>query len=156
MAEKEAIKMKTQIFLSTLLLIGIIGCQRLYSQENKIEYVFPGKVNRAINSRLSLYKEPEYKFYIIIGNVFFSKDCGNYQLSIGAYRDTPNEVIKKFIDQNNRYYKYEELMVPVIFEYDFSFASFGRDSKGRVIKKDITSNSNSYVIEFNVSGEIVR
>lgn len=155
MVEREAIKMKIQnLFLIIVLLVGTVCCKTVYGQEDKIEYFFSEEVNKAINTRLSSYKEPGYNFYIVVGNILLTEDCGTYQLQIEAYKDTPGEAVKRFIDHSSHYYKNGTLMVPVIFNYDFSFAFFGLDSKGKVIRKNVTGNS--YVIEFDKFGKVVK
>ena len=89
-----------------------------------------------------------------MGTVRLTENCGNYQVWIGNYKDSPSESVKKFIEASRHYYKHNDLLIPVISEFDFSFAFFGRDDKGRVIRKDITGSD--YLIEFDRSGKIVR
>ena len=146
--------MKTKHSFLLLLLTCTISCRALYSQDNKIEYFFSEEVNKSINARLSLYKESEYKFYIIIGNVLLTEDCGNYQIGIGTYKDTPGEATGRFLEHSSHYYKYGTSAVPVIFDHDFAFAFFGKDSKGRITR--INTTGNNYVIEFDRSGKIIR
>lgn len=154
MEKREVIKMNTESLFLILLLILTMSCKSLHSQENKIEYTFSEEVNKAINAKLSEYKTSEYKLYITMSTARYTEDCGNYQLWIGTYKDVPNEAARRFIVHGNHYYKNGDLIVPVIFDYDLSFAFFGKDDKGRVIRKNVTGTD--YLIEFDRSGKIVR
>lgn len=154
MDEKEEIKMKTKNSLLILLLVSLFSCKTLNYQEIRIEYFFSEEVNRSINKLLSLYKDPEYKFYLIIGNILLAESCGNYQVRIGAYNDKPGKGTSSFLMRSSHYYKYGSKFIPVIFDYDFAFAFFDKNNKGKVTRMNPTGNN--YTIEFDRSGKISR
>jgi hypothetical protein len=143
------------LFLIIGLLVSMVSCKTTYNPGDKTEYFFSEEVNKAINANLLSYqKYPEYKFYILIGGVRYTENCDNYQLLIGTYKDTPGEAARRFIEHSNHYFKSNDLIVPVIFDYDYSFAFFGKDERGRVIRKNVTGNS--YLIEFDRAGKVIR
>jgi len=147
--------MKVFRILWMLLLFLFIGCQKGNSQDSGIEYVFSRDVNEAIEEKISSYKDyPEWKFYITIGRVLYEEECGNYQILLGSYKDTPIEVVADLIKRSVHYYKSGENKIPVIFDYDFAFTGYGTDSKGRVIRKNVMGND--FVIEFTRNGELVK
>lgn len=140
------------------LYIGVllIGCQNSYSQISDIAYSFSEEVNQAIDDKIASYKDyPEWKFYLTVSRVLYQDDCGNYQVFIGTYKDTPIKVIESLINRSVHYYKSSEgLIVPIIFDYDFAFTVHGTDDKGRVIRKNVTGSD--YFIEFNKTGKVVN
>ena len=155
MVEKETTKMRLLI-LQLVISFVLFSCQSSYSQQSGIEYYFPDEVNQAINDKIAAYKDqPEWKFYLTMGRVLYQDDCGNYQVFIGTYKDKPITVIESLISRSVHYYRSPSgAIIPIIFDYDYAFTSHGVDSKGRVIRKNVTGND--YFIEFSKSGKIVN
>ena len=135
-------------------MLTLLGCQWSYSQ-SEIEYKFSKDVEMALNERLNTYGDnQEWKFYLTIGRVLYQDDCGNFQLYVGTYKDKPLEVIESLISRSIHYYRtLEGKKIPIIFDYDYAFTSFGVDDKGRVIRKNVTGND--FVIEFDRNGKLI-
>ena len=126
-----------------------------HTQNFQTKYIFPEGINIAINEKISSYSEyPEWKFYLTVSRVVIGEETGNYQVFVNSYKDEPIDVIAGLISKSNRYYQFDDTKVPIIFDYDFAFTGYGTDSKGRVVRKNVTGNG--YLIEFNKAGKIVR
>lgn len=154
MERKETGKMKTLILYIFLYPVFLISCQMGHIQKFQTEYIFPEAINKAINEKISSYKEyPEWKFYLTVSRVVQGEETGNYQVFVNSYKDEPIDVIAGLISKSNRYYQFDDSKVPIIFDYDFTFIGYGTDSKGRVVRSNVTGNG--YLIEFDKTGKIV-
>lgn len=131
-----------------------MNCQGGIAQ-NYMEYIFPQRVNEAIDEKIFSYEEhPGWSFYLIISRVSHGEGASNYQLFLESYKGDLPGVVAGLIEKTNRYYQSKNTRIPIIFDYDYVFTSFGTDRHGRVIRKNMTGSG--YLIEFDKNGEIVR
>lgn len=147
---------RLKIYCSVLILV--LSFNNGYCQDiGRIEYVFSKQVNEFLDEKISFYKEnnPDWNLYFVLNRVTWVEERGNYLISIGAYKDKPFEVEEDLLKKSVHYYKSSTLQIPIIFDYDFAFTSYGVDSKGRVVRKNITG-AGVFYIEFNRNGEIVE
>jgi hypothetical protein len=120
--------------------------------KKNIEYIFSHEVNAAIDKYVQDFEVSGQKinFYLILGQISCFEDCGNYQISIGYYKNDPPQSVKK----SSHYYQSSHLILPITFDYDYAFIGYGTDRKGRVIRKYTIEHY--YVIEFNKAGNVIR
>lgn len=146
---------KKRLLFNCLFLLIFLGCKTSYSQE-RVEYIFPPKVNDLLDEKISTHRKTESnaKYYIILRRVTWVEERGNYLLSIGAPTESPIELIENLIGKSAHFYRSGAIEIPIIFDYDFAFTGHEKDSKGRIVRKNLTGGG-EFSIEFNQKGEIV-
>ena len=142
-----------KILLLTFLLFLCTSC---FSQEKGVKYFFSKEVNARINDHIKEASvENENKFYITVRRRTRFENKGNYVVYVNAYKDQPAEFIEELIKVTGRYYLYENQKIPIVFDYDFDFISYGGDEKGRPLRK-LDMNHSYLFIEFDPKGKVVE
>ena len=79
-----------------------------------------------------------------------AESAGNYKLFIHTYSASPSKAIQDLISTTKRYYLFDGKKIPILFDYDFAFVSYGEDDKGRPVRKLFMNHA--YSIEFEPRG----
>ena len=138
-----------------LFILMISACT---AQTTDVKYFFSKPVNEEIDKYIKarLESNPGLSFYLTVFRQTQFKEAGNYQVFVGSYENEPTEPVSKLLKASGgRYYLYDESKIPILFDYDFAFVSWGEDEKGRPLRKNVMQHS--FFIEFSQrTGKIVR
>jgi hypothetical protein len=139
---------------STTVLLVLFAFGKTLAQDNFIEYTFDKNIDEEVKSylRKEIALDPASKFYLEI-TTGGERDGGNYFVFIGKYKDRPLDFIYDIISKSNRFYKCDNLKIPICFDYDFKFIGYGSGKRG-VTRKAHTGNS--YFIEFSTKGKVIN
>lgn len=140
--------------LIVLICLVSISCS---AQEDGVKYFFSKDVNSEIDRYIKKVTESSELngFYLTVFKHKYPNEVNNHVVYIKSYEDAPPSSFEKLIRISRRYYLYNKEKIPVIFDYDFEFISYGEDPKGRPLRK-IDMNHSYYFIEFNTKGKIVE
>jgi len=136
--------------------ISVLLAMCAYAQQ--VQYTFSKEVDKEIDSYIEkLYSSNrDIKFYIEVSTIWIGDNKGNFEISIGDYSDNnpPSMLVASLISNSNHFYLNGETKIPIFFDYDSAFISYGTDSKGRVVRKELMLHT--FTIQFNRKGQIKK
>lgn len=124
-----------------------------------IVYIFPTEVYKLLNNKINeMLKEENINIYILLDK----KDSQIYRVYLGEY--TESTTYANWIQNTNRYVFVKKTLYPLIFMTDHTFAI--KESSDEFLSNITESGEysytnihsfrhQSYVIEFNIKGEIL-
>ena len=137
------------------LVICILASQVNAFAQDKIEYVFDQNTDTEIRKFLKTTydKDTLSKFYFILSQESARDGYAHTKLYIGVYKDSPIYFVNAIIQASSRIYKYAGIQIPICFDYDFRFISYGQNKRG-VVRKTLTGEV--FSIEFSKDDEIIK
>jgi len=152
-ALKSTKKEMNSIITSLIFLSALLSASTCSSQGKDIEYQFDKNLDDAVVSFLNkeMKDAPQVKFYFIISRANENRE--NFCLYIGTYRDAPLDFIGRILQSTHRIYHFNQVQIPICFDYDFEFIGYGNDKRG-ITRTALTGEL--YYIEFKKGDKIVR
>lgn len=143
------------IFITTIITSFLCG-----AQDSGVEYYFFDSVNIKINEYLShrSSENPDIEFYLTVYTETEQERSRSYTVVIGSYSHAGHQLpmVRELLDASTgRYYNFDGDKIPILFDYDFTFVVWGKDEKGRPVRRYLIQDG--YSIEFEErSGKIIR
>jgi len=132
-----------------ILFIIFLFSLSVYSQENKIVYIFPDSVEIAVNEYITQEREEKTSYYLVL-----SKDTADiYRLLVLRYDPLHNPTHRANL--SNRVAVINDKRLPLLFDYDELFGTVDTINIGRYgerddgyVKRSISIYHWRYQIEF--------
>ncbi len=126
---------------------------RAYGQERSIHYVFPKKVQHLLEGYIKdkLSENPSQSYYCVI---YSDEQKQTFKLAVQSYAEADDTAFKDAVKASNRVVLIDSYILPVMFELDYTFISYG-ERNGRHIRKHLIYE-HPYWIRFDKSGEILK
>lgn len=143
--------MKALILKYSLVIVLVLESIQSFGQTEKLVYYFPPNVNieidKYLDSKINIDKNQNQ--YLVIS----SDSIGIYTVKIQEFSND-NHGVLRIINSTNRFYQFESHYIPIIYDYDFKFLSYGKDSKGRHLRNHLIYEY-PYIIKFSWLGKII-
>jgi len=132
-----------------ILFITFLFSLSVYSQENKIVYIFPDSVEIAVNEYITQERKEKTSYYLVL-----SKDTANvYKLMVSSYDPSYDSTHRANV--SNRVAVINDKHLPLLFDYDERFGTLDAINIGRhgerddgYVKRSITIYDWHYTIYF--------
>jgi hypothetical protein len=129
--------------------LSLLACVEGFAQEASIDYILPKEVEGVLKKYLDNERDTTRKYYCVIRN-----HENVITLSVQFYEIGSTSEFVKVIKSSNRFVSLDSARIPVIFNTDYLLVAYGRDAKGRPIRKQVIFE-HPYKIEFDNVGKIL-
>jgi len=137
----------------SILILLVLCVVVSHSQNRVIEYAFGKKVDNEIRLYIDSMdkKNPGKRYYCVLNKLNIE-----YRLDIQYYDVNDSSLFLETIQNTNRFLILnDDIRLPIVFEFDLSFAMYGKDNQGRNRRVYKIFENPCYII-FNSEGEVLK